>query len=130
MFRPLSSLGGSALIVYAASAVVASKYTDVSTSLVWWVQVVLCVLAGIAIVLLPDFLKKNNIFKTNSEDNLEFDDNVITSAEYQDLSAVHHLAERLSTSPEGVELCKQLQNYLFELHHKDDVEDTQEPTNE
>jgi hypothetical protein len=123
MFRPLSSLGGSALIVYAASAVVASKYTDVSTSLVWWVQVVLCVLAGIAIVLLPDFLKKNNIFKTNSEDNFEFDDNVITSA-------VHHLAERLSTSPEGVELCKQLQNYLFELHHKDDVEDTQEPTNE
>ena len=35
-------------------------------------------------------------------------------AEYKDLSAVHHLAERLSESPEGVELCKQLQNYLFE----------------
>lgn len=42
-----------------------------------------------------------------------------TKLEIQDLEAINHLAERLAAAKDakGLELCKGLQNRVFELHH-------------
>ena len=132
-------VAGVGLASYAAAALVFVKQSGVTPEFSWLAQTGACLAAGVAAacwgftvtadVLAPATSRvewgKKRPYRPPprpdpatecSQKNL-FDPKLIDLEEQRDLSALHHLAERVRDNHEALALCKQLQDCIFELHH-------------
>ena len=127
-------VSGVALVAYSLAAVVFMRQSGVAPGVSWLVQTGSCISAGVALLLWGGSIKavpprvawgtkrpyrppeRESSEKCTSDDDL-FDRKLIDIEEQQDLSALHHLAERVRDNHEALALCKQLQDCIFELHH-------------
>ena len=151
----LQQVGGAGLLLYGSSAVVASRFMDLQTDMGWWGQVAGFVGGGLALLLWPwlrrrfvdakesgrlrnglNALDKSMFKKTTG--NVDSCKCVhcncachLPSEALKDIEALHRLASRMRDHEDGMELCRSLQNCLFDLHHaadpkpgKDSAEDS------
>jgi len=130
---------GVALVSYAAAAIVFVKQSGVIPELPWLAQTGACLAAGVAAACWGFTVKPEVVASVTNrvawgtkrpyqppprtdpaadgpQKNI-FDPKLIDLEEQRDLSALHHLAERVRDNHEALALCKQLQDCIFELHH-------------
>ena len=142
----LQQVGGAGLLLYGSSAVVASRFMDLQTDMGWWGQVAGFVGGGLALLLWPwlrrRFFDVRDSARLQDELN-ELDKSMLKkpagsadsckcahcncachlpSEALKDIEALHRLASRMRGHEEGMELCRSLQNCLFDLHHAADPE--------
>lgn len=120
---------GLGLALYGIFRVVqANSDPTIDTTIVWWLQNGGAILAGGgiatwgAIPLVSNF--KFPTFTTKKEDVVntviteEMPDGIkIKTEEEADLSAIYYLTERCKKTGNGLELCKQLNDLFFSIHH-------------
>lgn len=146
----LQQVGGAGLLLYGSSAVVASRFMDLQTDMGWWGQVTGFVGSGLALLLWPwlrrRFFDAKDSARLQDELN-ELDKSMVNkptgntgscncvncncvncncacqlpSEALKDIEAIHRLASRMRGHEEGTELCRSLQNCLFDLHHAEDL---------
>ena len=142
----LQQVGGAGLLLYGSSAVVASRFMDLQTDMSWWGQVAGFVGGGLALLLWPwlrrrfadasasarlqnalNALDKSMVKKSagNAASCKCVHCNCachLPSEALKDIEALHRLASRMRNHEDGMELCRSLQNCLFDLHHAADPE--------
>jgi hypothetical protein len=140
----LRQVGGAGLVLYGSSAVVYSRFVDVHTDLGWWGQAAGIVGSGIVMLAWP-WLRRM-IFGLGRRDDAEVVSQAIkkaltpdpgstcccppvvetvgcncshqlTSNALRDIEALHRLASRLRDHKEGAELCRDINDSLFDIHH-------------
>ena len=142
----LQQVGGAGLLLYGSSAVVASRFMDLQTDMGWWGQVAGFVGSGLALLLWP-WLRRRFVDAKESA-RLRNGLNVLDKSMFKkpagsadsckcvhcncachlpsealkDIEALHRLASRMRDHEDGMELCRSLQNCLFDLHHAADPE--------
>jgi len=131
-------VAGVGLVSYAAAGIVFMKQSGVTPEFSWLAQTGACLAAGVAAACWGFTVKsepaptvdrvfwgkkrpyrpppRTELSDADSQANL-FDPKLIDLEEQRDLSALHHLAERVRDNHEALALCKQLQDCIFELHH-------------
>jgi len=121
-----AALLGLALVAYGIGGYITSRMAQVETNLVWWAQAAGVVVVGGALFSwgLGRLLSKGGrptpvavITNPNSRVRTTVSDGIIDTQEQKDFEALHHMAARLRGNPQGLSLCRQLQDCLFELHH-------------
>ena len=133
---------GAAVFLFGAVALVLSFVLPAHTTLTWYGQVFGFMAAGTAwMVGTYNKDKIMSAFKSNAKQEPNKDDDVkpvkpiivddsaeieLEAERYADFRCLNHLAERMSQAKdsEGMELCRNLQNKLFELHHGKITSDT------
>jgi len=127
----LMTVCGVAIASYGVSAIAISRYVDVQTHSVWWVQVLICLSVGLGLAAWPNLgvLQKETPqpeprpkprptpvpTPTPTPDINE--EMTLSATEQADLAALHHLSTRLLEIPEALAICRQLHDCVFELHH-------------
>ena len=123
------TLLGIALVLYGVGGYVTSNLATVETNLIWWAQVAGLVVIGGGLFLwgYSRILKSNNgvipiplAVITNPKSRVKVEaqsDGIIDKQEQKDFEALHHMAARLRGNPQGLSLCRQIHDCLFELHH-------------
>ena len=129
-------VSGAVLAGYSIAAIAFMRQSGDVPGVSWIVQTGACLSAGIALSLWGGSLRtvsdpprvawgtkrpykppeRESSGKRAAEADL-FDRKLIDLEEQKDLSALHHLAERVRDNHEALALCKQLQDCIFELHH-------------
>jgi len=137
LLRIASLVVGVAMVSYGVGAVIASRnVSDMETNPAWWLQVIALVGGGVTACtwpllaankdrpkekITPAIIRPNK--PTASPDKLVCNCNcdcmskAVNADERKDLDALHHLSDRLADQPQGLALCRQLQDCLFEKHH-------------
>ena len=124
----LAALLGIALVLYGVGGYVTSNLAGVETNLVWWAQVAGVVVVGGALSIwgLSVVMRDGSaapipvavITNPKSRDRSPAtSDGIIDKQEQKDFEALHHMAARMRGNPQGLSLCRQIQDCLFELHH-------------
>jgi hypothetical protein len=139
----LRQVGGAGLVLYGSSAVVYSRFVDVHTDLGWWGQAAGIIGSGIVMLAWPWL--RGIVFGRGKRDDAEVVSEAIkeacthvagdmswppvvetvrcncshqlTSDSLRDIEALHRLASRLRDHKEGVELCRDINDSLFDIHH-------------
>ena len=122
----IATLLGLGLVVYGIGGYLTSQAADAEMNLNWWAQVGGVI--GLGSVALLWGLRRF-IFETgltpiaviNKPESrvrvVPKSDGIIDNQEQRDLEALHHMAARMRGNPQGLSLCRQLHDCLFELHH-------------
>ena len=122
-----ATLLGLGLVLYGVGGFVTSQAADVEMNLNWWAQVGGVI--GLGGVLLVWGLKRfifsadlvTPIAVINKPESrvrvIPKSDGIIDNQEQRDLESLHHIAARMRGNPQGLSLCRQLHDCLFELHH-------------
>lgn len=125
----LCTLLGIALVLYGVGGYITSNLAGVETNLVWWSQVAGIVVTGGGLFLwgLSRVLTNADSVTpipvtviTNPKSRVRVpatSDGIIDKQEQKDFEALHHMAARMRGNPQGLSLCRQIQDCLFELHH-------------
>ena len=123
----IAALLGGGLVVYGVGGYITSNAANAEMNLVWWAQVaglvvVGCVLGGWGINRLDrGGISPTPIAVINTPESrvrpVISHDGVIDKQEQKDNEALHHISSRMRVNPQGLSLCRQLHDCLFELHH-------------
>lgn len=114
MTFPTMSKAGVGLVIYGVLGFIAPHFLPIEQNGVWWLQE-LGVLAGGATLIGWPLLSARMPKIVEHTDPLPH----ISTAEQVDFEALNHLSERLKEGKdkEGLDLCKQLSERIFTLHH-------------
>lgn len=139
----LRQVSGAGLILYGSTAVVYSRFVDVHTDLGWWGQAAGIIGSGIAMLAWP-WIRRIVFERGRDDDAVALSKAVkdactpiegevsyppvmetvrcncshqLTSDALRDIEALHRLASRLREHKEGVELCRDINDSLFDIHH-------------
>lgn len=125
----LAGLLGVTLVLYGVGGYITSSLAGAETNLIWWSQVAGVVVTGCVLFLwgLNRILKNDDSVTptpvaviTSPKSRVQVpltSDGVIDNQEQKDFEALHHMAARMRGNPQGLSLCRQIQDCLFELHH-------------
>lgn len=123
----VNSIIGLGLCVFGIYNVVLSNYnTSIDTTPLWWIKHGTAIVVGGCIFLYniyPHAVLALTNFKFPKKDKIMSGKDLgpdisIKSEQEQDIATLFWLSERLKNDPEGLELCRQLHDKLFSLHHK------------
>jgi len=122
-----ATLLGLGLVLYGVGGYITSQSADAEMNLNWWAQIVGVVgIGGVLLIWgLRRFLFDNNLVTPIAVINkpesrvrvVPKSEGIIDGQEQKDLEALHHMATRMRGNPQGLSLCRQLHDCLFELHH-------------
>ena len=139
----LRQVGGTGLVLYGSAAVVYSRFVDVQTDLGWWGQAAGIIGSGIAMLAWP-WIRRIVFERGENSDTAVLSKAIkdactpadcgaprlpltelvrcncshqLTSDALRDIEALHRLASRLREHKEGVELCRDINDSLFDIHH-------------
>ena len=114
-------------MLYGIGGYITSQAANAEMNLNWWVQIAVVVGMGSALLLwgLRRFIFEDGLVTPIAVINkpesrvrvISKADGIIDIQEQKDLESLHHMASRMRGNPQGLSLCRQLHDCLFELHH-------------
>jgi len=123
----IATLLGIGLVAYGVGGYLVSNAADAEMNLVWWAQVAGIVVLGCVSAiwginrLVQGGLVPTPIAVINTPESrvrpVISHDGIIDKQEQKDNEALHHISSRMRGNPQGLSLCRQLHDCLFELHH-------------
>ena len=102
--------------------IVQAQFIDIDTTPLWWVKMLASSVVGLGfagyelfpLIKLPKFKLQEKSVDMPKELGPEI---TIKTEEETDLECVFYLSERLKDMPEGLEMCRKINDLLFSLHH-------------